>query len=272
LDRGYNAQAIEQITLVARKHGHPFKVMEILYQFDSVASIKAAPQKAWEYDQIRQQLDNANKKIEELEPVVTENADLKRNASELRKKLEDSDKRWIRNIEEIIIQLPNAVEERKYPEELAGSDVPELVEKAVEQAVSDRLSMAENRTLRTRFEDVMKEETQKILTNLPSRELGKMTLEKTRLLRQLCTENPFRVLKGEWLISQPFSDCRHTFSVKTVRDVRDLLVKGQVTIRVYCLNNMPDMYHELKVPLHDVVRAYIREEVMRPTGYLEGIA
>jgi hypothetical protein len=272
LNLGYSPQAIEQITLMARKHGHPVKVMEILYQFDSVASIKAAPQKAFEYDKMKQQLDNANRKIEELKPVVTENADLKRDASELRKKLEESEKRWIRNIEEIIIQLPNAVEERKYPEELSGSAVLELIEKAVEQAVSDRLSMAENRTLRTRFEDVMKEETQKILTNWPSRELGKITLEKTRLLRQLYTENPFIVLKGEWLISQSFSDCRHIFSIKTVRDVRDLLVKGQVTILVSCWNNMPDMYHELKVSLHDVARAYIRKEVMRPTGYLEGIA
>jgi hypothetical protein len=111
LDRGYNAQAIEQITFVARKHGHPFKVMEILYQFDSVASIKDAPQKAFEYDKMKQQLDNANKKMEELESVDAENAELKRYVSELHNKLEDSDKRWIRNIEEIIIQLPNAVEE-----------------------------------------------------------------------------------------------------------------------------------------------------------------
>jgi hypothetical protein len=131
--------------------------------------------------------------------------------------------------------------------------------------------MAENRTLCTRFENVMKEETQKILTNWPSHELGKMKLEKKRLLCQLCTENPFIVLKGEWLISQSFSNCKHIFSVKTVRDVRDLLVKGQVTIRVSCCNSTPDWNHELKVSLHDVVRAYIRKEVMHPTSY-QGVA
>lgn len=149
---------------------------------------------------------------------------------------------------------------RNYDEELAGSGLPELLEKHVEGAVTKRLRDAANEALISPFREEVKRQAQKILAFWPKDELGLRTIQKEKILQQLHLENPFVALKGKWSLECRRCDYPHTLTLDSVHDIKGLLTYGNVKVPASSISAyVSGGPHSLSADLKEIVKQYIQK-------------
>ena len=272
LQLGYNIQAIERIVLAAEKYGEPLEVLKAMDYFGGTVEIEAAPQKARDYDKIKQERDEATTKVLQLEAKVADYAEVKRKRDEIQAELDDSNRRYIRLLEEIFLQQENPKEQRNYGEELANSGLPELVEKHVENAVTKRLKEASNKALTLPFTDEVQKQAQKCLRLWLPSDLGPKTPQKVKMLEHMHFADPFVVLKGHWQVECLVCNLDHTLKLDTVHDIRELLIREKVQVpsgTILSSLTYEGGQHMVPVQLKDIIKLYIRKALRVPVPAMD---
>lgn len=263
LQLNYRIPAIEQITRTAEKYGPAIQVLQALDQFEGLAAIQVAAVKARDYDRIKQERDNEAASNRQLQMRMADYLKIKRSRDELLTKLDNVNGNSIRMLEDLLIQLEVPKDQRIFDQAVADSGLPELVEKAVEKSVAERLNLSRNNALLARFTDEVKKQVGECLIQWPENEFGARTPEKVQKLEQLQVENPLIVLKGVWPVKCPRCQNPHSLSLATVYDIKELLIKHNIPVPSGFLSALQagSQHHFAYAELRGIVRVFIRRSM-----------